>query len=666
MRFAVRNVPSPRSARFAAAWLVCVVIRQNVPSPRVACFARLAGLMCVVVVLLTAAGARAQFSPGPLSKAHAEVEGMGSCTKCHGDGARHDNSRCLACHADIARRQTRGEGYHGRLGPQLCAECHREHRGVGARIIEWPTSQRAFNHSLTAWPLLGQHKKADCKKCHEPRRIVDDDAKQALGRGRETFLGLSSRCADCHFDEHRSDDHGGRPGETCAKCHTPEGFKPAKLFDHNNKAQSAFALTGRHKKVECASCHAAVVDDKTAAGAFPAPTSRTYLQLHDIDHASCTACHDDAHRGAFGRNCTQCHTTAGWRTILQSADDFGFHEKTKFPLRGEHTSVACKTCHGPFPGQRAIFKGLRHGRCADCHVDAHVGQIDKDDKGEVPCERCHTVNGFVPVLFDDVAHARTRFALAGAHQAVACNACHTSDDKLARKVPAAVRAKVERQKRRLLLSSTRLELRGLLRVGDDDDDDDDDDDAALRCESCHDDPHGGQFDARIKEKGCNACHQPSSFRDERFTHDDSRFPLTGKHKTVACSACHLDDEPAKPTKKPKKEPLVRYRPLPMTCASCHSDEHVGQLAKNAVTDCTRCHQTSGFTPSTFRHDDPAQTTFVLEGKHREVACGKCHVAVVAAGVDAAGKTTSRYKPLPTDCATCHEDEHEGRFDRFVP
>lgn len=608
-----------------------------------------------IVVMGFAAPAQAQlFAPGPLSKAHKELEGMGSCTKCHGEGAQHDNSRCLECHSEIARRKTAGEGYHARLGPQLCAECHREHRGLGAAIVEWPVSQRAFNHQLTSWPLVGQHKRADCKKCHEPRRMTDEDAKKLQAKGRDTFLGLPSACASCHFDEHRSDDHGGRPGESCNKCHTPEGFKAAPLFNHNNKAMSSYPLTGMHKKVECAKCHGTIVDDKTAATAFPAPKSSSYLQMNDIDHNSCMDCHDDVHRGAFGRNCTQCHTTAGWKTILQTADDFGFHDKTKFPLRGEHTSVACKTCHGPFPGQKAVFKGLNHERCANCHADAHVGQIEKDEKGEVPCERCHTVTGFLPVTFDLAAHDKSRFRLESAHQAIACNACHTTDDKLARKVPQVVRARVERQRRRLLISETRIDLPDLKSLGSDKE-------AVVRCESCHNDPHVGQFDERIKAKGCNGCHEATSFRTERFNHDDSRFALVGKHKDVACSKCHADE-----AGKRKRDPVfVRYRPLSLECASCHVDEHVGQLAKAGVTDCKRCHDSTGFKPSKFRHDDPTQTTFVLEGKHKDVQCAKCHVEV-ATGVDAEGKTTARYKPVPTDCASCHDDEHEGRFDRFAP
>jgi hypothetical protein len=620
---------------------------------------RLLALLVVGVVVVGGAGsARAQgfFSPGPLSKAHAELEGMASCAKCHGEGAQHDNSRCIECHKEIGTRQAAREGYHGRLGAQLCAECHREHRGVGAEIISWQPSQKLFNHSLTTWPLVGSHKKTDCKKCHEPRLVVDDDAKKLMAKREPSFLGLPQRCANCHFDEHRSDEHGGRPGAACDKCHAPDEFKQAKGFDHNNKTLASFALTGLHKKVKCAECHTSQTDDRL--GEFPAPKSASYMQFNDIAHASCVDCHDDPHHGNFGRNCTQCHSTAGWRNILQTADDFGFHDKTKFPLRGEHTSVACKTCHGPFPGQRAVFKGLKHERCADCHNDAHVGQIALDE-GAVRCERCHVVTGFAPVTYGKEQHAQTAFPLEGSHGAVSCVACHTQDDKLARRVPSAVRAKVERMKRKVMVSEARIDL-PIKRLVDGVAD------SPVRCESCHDDVHNKQFDARIAKGGCNSCHTTTSFADEIFKHDDSRFPLTGKHKTVQCAKCHGEETRGGTKRKPGTS-FVRYRPIELACTTCHSDEHVGQLAKDGVTDCARCHSTEGFDKSKFQHDDPKQTRFVLEGKHKDVKCDKCHASTRVAGIDVdADDVTVRYKPLSLQCATCHEDEHEGRFDRFAP
>jgi hypothetical protein len=77
--------------------------------------------------------------------------------------------------------------------------------------------------------------------------------------------------------------------------------------------------------------------------------------------------------------------------------------------------------------------------------------------------------------------------------------------------------------------------------------------------------------------------------------------------------------------------------------------------------CDRCHSTADFSKTKFDHNDPNMSVFALEGRHREAKCGSCHVPV-----DIDGRATARYKPLPTDCAGCHADEHAGRFDGFAP
>lgn len=602
----------------------------------------------VVALAVAPAPAVAQvFSPGPLAKPHAKLEGLGSCTKCHVEGGKHDNAKCISCHQEIGVRQERNEGYHRTVKARQCAECHKDHRGAGADLVEWLPSKRAFNHALTGWPLEGAHKKPDCKKCHETRRIVDDSVTELVKKtGRETFLGLSSRCVRCHFDEHR-----GQEGDSCQSCHNSEDFKRAPSFNHNDRSDAHFPLTGQHRKVACEKCHGPLVDESTPANAFPAPRDRTYMQLKDIPHGSCVSCHEDPHRGQFGKGCARCHTTDGWTTIKQTAEDSGFHDKTDFPLRGEHTSVACKTCHGPFPGQAAMFKGLKHGRCADCHMDAHAGQLEPED-GAIRCETCHEVAGFVPVLFDRKLHDKTRFRLDGAHQAVACNLCHKNDARIPKKVPPAVKRDLDRKNRRLLVSEARLEFPEIVQavVGN-----------AVRCEGCHSDPHGGQFNERVQAKGCNGCHATTSFAQVTFSHDDSRFPLTGKHKDVSCAGCHT---PA-PGAKGRMRDVVVYRPLEIDCASCHADEHVGQLAKNGVTECSGCHGTSGFKPAKFDHDK--QSRFKLEGRHKEARCSACHPKVnVGIGRDEKDLTSARYKPLPVTCAGCHQDEHKGAFDNFVP
>jgi hypothetical protein len=214
---------------------------------------------------------------------------------------------------------------------------------------------------------------------------------------------------------------------------------------------------------------------------------------------------------------------------------------------------------------------------------------------------------------------------------------------------------MERKKRKVLFSKARLSI----------------DDAFTKdgkptvCEACHepDDPHGGQFTRPIKRKGepeivpksCNECHVQTAFADLKFNHDNSRFPLTGKHTDVKCGDCHATP------KKGKMAGIIVYRPLPLACESCHADEHVGQLAnKNGDTACETCHSTKEFKPNvTFDHDK--QAAFPLRGAHKDVKCETCHP-----GVDVSGHKIARYKPLPVACGECHEDEHKGGFDAFAP
>ena len=78
-------------------------------------------------VIIVAAFLAAQvFSPGPLSSAHKQLDGLTSCTKCHEEGGKHSNARCIECHKEIGRRIDEGVGYHARNKNQLCAECHKE------------------------------------------------------------------------------------------------------------------------------------------------------------------------------------------------------------------------------------------------------------------------------------------------------------------------------------------------------------------------------------------------------------------------------------------------------------------------------------------------------------------------------------------------------------
>ena len=52
----------------------------------------------------------AQLSPGPLSAAHEELEGVKNCLKCHGVKETRVDPHCLDCHGEIARLRADGRG----------------------------------------------------------------------------------------------------------------------------------------------------------------------------------------------------------------------------------------------------------------------------------------------------------------------------------------------------------------------------------------------------------------------------------------------------------------------------------------------------------------------------------------------------------------------------
>ncbi|WP_242138858.1 cytochrome C [Sphingomonas sp. TREG-RG-20F-R18-01] len=191
----------------------------------------------------------------PLKGAHRGVV----CTACH-VGPLHSvkpPSTCIGCHrADDPHR--------GRLGPN-CASCHNEAR--------WREAL-GFDHGLTRFPLLGQHVRTPCVRCHVDRSF--------------TAKGLA--CAACHAD----DFHKGRLGQApdCAQCHVPSGWDRWR-FDHAR--QTGFAIDGKHQGLACAACHRVA-----------ARTAKL--------NPSCYSCHraDDAHHGAFGQQCAQCHSTKGF------------------------------------------------------------------------------------------------------------------------------------------------------------------------------------------------------------------------------------------------------------------------------------------------------------------------------------------------------------------
>lgn len=581
-------------------------------------------------------------SPGPLARPHASLEGVANCAKCHEQGRRVTAQKCLACHAPIAQRIARKSGVHKDVTND-CVACHAEHAGVDGQLR--PFDQASFDHATTGFPLTGKHALGarQCAACHKGR----------------SFLDASSACASCHADVHK-----GALGANCATCHsTQAAFKgSATQFDH---AKAAFALTGAHKTVACASCHAGSL-------------------YKGVKFASCADCHKDPHRPAMGASCTSCHTTDGWRTKSVN------HARTDFPLVGQHAKVECASCHK----QPATKVTLRSDTCASCHEDVHRGTFQQD------CKVCHSENGWTNGRFD---HNTTTFTLSGRHTGLACEKCHRqgAGSSPARSSPAVaasrpvaparvvdfrglksscvschedvhqaelgascetchsaesfnVRSYPHRQPatffagqhaaltcaqchvspaptRPIRTGAAPLAVRFT---------------AATRgCVSCHKDVHLGQLDAK-----CEACHSIDAARFAvSINHSGTAFPLEGKHADVACRGCHKPETAAFPA---GTGTAVRLKGLSTTCAACHADVHLGQLGSG----CESCHTATTFRVASYKHRSRAVLA-LMTGAHARAACADCHKS--STGTFPAGKGTAVRFVTGTTCVSCHNDVHRG-------
>ena len=75
------------------------------------------------------------------------------------------------------------------------------------------------------------------------------------------------------------------------------------------------------------------------------------------------------------------------------------------------------------------------------------------------------------------------------------------------------------------------------------------------CVGCHveDDPHTGQF----KGRGCDECHSEVTWKNvPRFSHQRTKYPLTGAHERVECVKCHEPNPPGAPPEQAGLAPLV--------------------------------------------------------------------------------------------------------------
>ncbi len=182
------------------------------------------------------------------------------------------------------------------------------------------------------------------------------------------------------------------------------------------------------------------------------------------------------------------------------------------------------------------------------------------------------------------------------------------------------------------------------------------------CEHCHIEHQGRDFELVYWGKA----------GQKAFDHALAGYTLQGAHAPLECRACHRKQSIADPAPLLAKgvELERTFLGLETRCASCHKDAHRGQFG---TADCASCHGLKKFRPAElFDHD---KSKFPLTLAHVKVACARCHPTVPAGATSApphlprsadtpqAGSAPPdvAYRGVPTTCAGCHKDPHQGRF-----
>jgi NMD protein affecting ribosome stability and mRNA decay len=490
--------------------------------------------------------------------------------------------------------QTVSRSPHGNLAIP-CQNCH---TSLGWKPIR---AVPEFDHDKTKYPLRGLHEGVSCTQCH----------------AKPVFSNTGTRCADCHADIHRR-----QMGADCQNCHTVKGWNIIRqtVKEHDNR----FPLVGGHAGLNCADCH-----KSEAVGQFQGLSIQCYSchqntfqqtnapnhvttgfsteceQCHTIntwlgakfDHAGppanfaltgmhatldCTACHlGGKYKGtpatcvgchladfqkasnpnhvalAIPQTCQECHNTGAWQPA-----NFD-HNTVGFPLTNGHANLRCDQCHanGNF--------NLTSTACVLCHLKDYQSTTNPNHVTAAfpqQCEVCHNTTSWMTATFN---HASTGWPLTGAHTSLQCSQCHTGSNAY-----------------------------GLRNTA---------------CVACHLTDFNNTNNPNHISVGfpqqCDVCHNTTSWTQAVFNHNNTSFPLTGAHTSVACTSCHVHNN---------------YTTLSTDCNSCHSKDYSGTTNPNHVsagfpTTCATCHTTSSWLGATFNH-----TWFNTGHGGANGVCSVCH------------------------------------------
>lgn len=606
-------------------------------------------------------------APGPLSRVHANLEG--SCLKCHDAGKGVPDQQCLECHKPVAQFSLGKTGYHG-LTNLACIKCHTEHKGRDLDSTHFDSTK--FNHELTGFSLDGKHADIKCSECHLEKRTG-----KSFRAGEIRFMGKTNSCKSCHTKNDIHKFTGKFAAKECSTCHSTKSWKESIKFNHSTDTK--YKLAGRHAELKCDSCH------KNGKYTWPKLEQQKCLSCHDnvhknnkspkfqsgnclachnqtswksgsFDHATtgfalrgkhkdlqctechkqavkgnakksvwtglnknCTTCHKDYHRygnlkikgmGALN-SCNLCHNESSWK----ETHGFNHNRNTQFAITGKHSELKCNDCHIPKnkPVPKYHWAELNKKTCETCHKSPHVGQFSKKFQSK-KCSECHTTEGWkqFPRNFKDkFDHSTARFPLTGAHTSINCSTCHVVKGQQVFRFPS------ETQK---------------------------------FCIDCHQNQHVGHFSQKFSAQSCATCHTTKTFTElKSFDHASTGFNLSGAHSNLTCIKCHTQTSEKFLGKKGRFKHKFEFPNLAKdSCLACHKDQHAGQLSKN----CLDCHSDRNWKDMKFQHN--LNSDFKIKGKHEQVKCQQCHKPK---------NGVVQYKPLPSNCAGCHKDVHQGQFGK---
>ena len=249
-----------------------------------------------------------------------------------------------------------------------------------------------FDHSVTDYPLEGQHLDVDCRSCHT-----------------ESFsnpIDFSS-CTNCHDDYHNGDFTENGIVTDCKECHSLEKGFEFTLFTIDDHQASDFPLEGAHIATPCFACHVSEDDEK--------------WRFSNLG-TSCIDCHENFHKDAIPQeyypenDCASCHNNDAWTSVTFD------HDQTDWPLTGAHQKVSCRACHfEKSENSNSLSQNFINLEvdCASCHNNVHDDAFAIN--GVTDCTRCHVTDSWLPEKFD---HNTTRFPLEGKHAQIDCRACH--------------------------------------------------------------------------------------------------------------------------------------------------------------------------------------------------------------------------------------------------